>query len=39
MSIGKGRVDLNGSCVTLKSTIDILHFFERVSHVAIRIGK
>jgi hypothetical protein len=30
---------LNGSCVTLKSTIDILHLLKCVAHVTIRIGK
>ena len=39
MSIGKGRINLNGSCVTLKSTIDILHLLKCVAHVTIRIGK
>ena len=39
MCIGKGRVDLYGSGVTLDGTRHISHLLQRVPHVAVGICK
>ena len=39
MGISKCRVDLDSSSVALHGTLDILHLFERVTHVRISISK
>lgn len=39
MSISKGRVDLDGSAVTLHGTINVLHLLQSVAHVAIGVRK
>lgn len=39
MSISKGWVDLNGPTVALHGTIDVLHLFQSVAHVTVRISK
>ena len=39
MSIGKRRIDLNRSRVALHCSVNVLHLFECVSHVAVGVGK
>jgi len=39
MGIGESWVDLNGPCIALQRSIDVLHLFQRVSHIAVSIGK
>ena len=39
MGIGKGWVNLNGSGVALKGSIDVLHLLQCVPHVAVSISK
>ena len=39
MCIGEGRINLNSSCVALECSIDVLHFFKGVSHVAVCISE
>ena len=39
MGIGKGRVDLDGSGIALKGSIDVLHLLQGVTHVAVCISK
>lgn len=39
MRIRKGRIDLDGTCITLKSSVDIAHLFQGVAHVGIGIGE
>lgn len=37
--ICKGRVYLDGACVTLQSSLNVLHLFQGVAHVGIGISK
>lgn len=39
MSVSKRRVDLYGTRIALHGSIDVLHLFEGVAHVAVGIGK
>jgi len=39
VSIGESRVDLDGSSVTLESSLNVLHFFQCITHVAVSICK
>lgn len=39
MCISKGGIDLNGSRITLKGTLDVLHLFKGVTHIRISISK
>ena len=39
VGVGKGRVDLNGTRVTLEGAVDVLHLLQRIAHVAVGVGK
>jgi hypothetical protein len=39
VSISKRWVDLNGSSVALKSSLNVLHFLKGIAHVAVSICK
>lgn len=39
VSICESRVDLNGSSVALQRPLNVLHLFESVAHVGVRIRK
>ena len=39
VGIGERRIDLNGSRVALKRTVDVLHLLQSVAHVAVSVSK
>jgi hypothetical protein len=39
MRISKGRIDLDGSGVTLQRALDVVHLLQSVAHVTVGIGK
>ena len=39
VGIGKGGINLDGPRVALEGGVNILHFLQRVAHVAIGVGK
>ena len=39
MSVGKRRIDLYRPRIALHRSVNVLHLFERVTHVAVGVGK
>ena len=39
MSVGERRIDLYGSRVALQGSIQVLHLFKQISHVAVGVRK
>lgn len=39
VSIGKGRVNLDGTGIALQGSLDVLHFLEGVAHVTTKRKK